>query len=96
MKDQTPENKIDTWIEKWINRKAIDENWKRFIKPKDVKPGKMYRMIKTHKKSNPARIITIGRGTAVEKLLIFIEKCLFPEVLEIDTRIQDTAIVKHN
>ena len=81
------EDKINTWIEKWISRKAIDENWKRFIKSKDVKPGKMYGMIQTHKESNPARIITSGSGTAVENLSIFVEKCLFPEVLKIDTRI---------
>ena len=30
-------------------------------------------MIKTHKKSNPARIITSGSGTAVENLSIFVE-----------------------
>ena len=66
------EDKINTWIEKWISRKAIDENWKRFIKSKDVKPGKMYGMIQTHKESNPARIITSGSGTAVKNLSIFV------------------------
>ena len=50
----------------------------------------MYRMIKTHKESNPARIISSGSDTAVENLSIFVEKCLFPEVLKIDTRMQDT------
>ena len=84
------EDKINTWIEKWISQKAIDENWKRFTKPKYVKPGKMYGMIKTHKESNPARIITSGSGKAVENLSIFVEKCLFSEVLKIDTRMQDT------
>ena len=48
------EDKINTWIEKWISHKAIDENCKRLIKQKDVKPGKMYGMIKNHKESNPA------------------------------------------
>ena len=33
----------------------------------------MYRMIKTHKESNPARIITIGSGIAVENVSIFVE-----------------------
>ena len=50
----------------------------------------MYGLIKTPKESNPARIITSGSGTATENLSIFVEKCLFPEVLKIDTRIQDT------
>ena len=81
------EDKINTWIEKWISQKAIDENWKRFTKPKYVKPGKMYGMIKTHKESNPARIITSGSGTTVKNLPIFVEKCLFPKVLKKDTRI---------
>ena len=81
-------NKINKWIENWKSRKAIDEDWKRFMKLKDVKPGKMYRMIKTHKESNPVRIIS--SGTAVGNLFIFIEKCLFPKVLKIDTRIHDT------
>ena len=40
------EDKINVWIEKWISRKAIDKNWKRFIKSKDVKPGKMCGTIK--------------------------------------------------
>ena len=57
---------------------------------KNVKPGKMYRMIKTHKESNPVRMISCGIGTAVENLSIFIGKCLFPGVLKIDTRIHDT------
>ena len=43
---------------------------------KDVKPGKMYGMIKTHKQSNRARIITSGSGTVVGNLSIFAEKCL--------------------
>ena len=50
----------------------------------------MYGLIKTPKESNPARIITSGSGTAAENLSIFVEKCLFAEVLKIDTKIQDT------
>ena len=84
------EDKINTWIGKWISRKAIDKNLKRVIEPKNVKPGKTYGMIKTHKESNPARIIRSGSETAVENLPIFVENCPFPEVLKIDTSIQDT------
>ena len=84
------EDKTNTWIEKWISRKATNEDWKRFIKLKDVKPGKMYGMIKTHKENNPARIITSGSGTAVDDPSILGEKYLFLEVLKIGTRIQDT------
>ena len=56
----------------------------------------MYRMIKTHKESNNARIITSGSGTAVENLSIFFEKCLFSKVLKIDSRIKFTQHVEHN
>ena len=55
---KTFKDKVNLWIEKWISRKAIDKNQKRFIKPMDVKPGKIYGMIKTHKETNPERIIT--------------------------------------
>ena len=72
--------------------KVIDKNLKQFIKLKDLKPGKMFGMVKTHKESNPTIIITSGRETTVKKLPIFVEKCLFQNVLKIDTRIQDTNI----
>ena len=49
----------------------------------------MYGMIKTHKENNPARIITSGSRTTVENLSIFVKKCLFLEVLKIDTRVWD-------
>lgn len=39
---------------------------------------------------NPTRIIASCGRTAVENLLIFVEKCLFPDVLKVDTRMQDT------
>ena len=57
------------------------------LKPKDGKPGKMYRMINTCNYRNSARIIT---RTAFKKPSIFIEKCLFTKYLRIGTRIQDT------
>ena len=44
-----------------------------------------------HKVNNPVRVITSGRGTAVENLSIFVERCLYPEVLKIESRIQDTS-----
>ena len=61
-----------------------------FYQNRDAKPGKMYGMIKTHKTSNPARVITSGCGTAVENISIFVEKYLYKEVQHIDTQIKDT------
>ena len=37
----------------------------------------MYGNIKTHKMKNPARVITSGCSTAVESLLIFVERKLY-------------------
>ena len=51
----------------------------------------MYGLVKTHKVNNPVRVTTSGCGTAVENLSIFVERCLYPEVLKIESRIQDTS-----
>ena len=32
-----------------------------------------------------------GRGTSVENLSIFVEKCLFPELFKTETGVQDTS-----
>ena len=49
-----------------------------------------------HKVSNPVRVITSGCGTVVENLSIFVERCLYPEVLKIESRIQDTSEMLNN
>ena len=41
------------------------------------KPGKMYGDIKTHKISNPARVITSGFSTAVDFLFVFVVNELY-------------------
>ena len=51
----------------------------------------MYGLVKTHKADSPVRVITSGCGTVVENLSIFFGKCLFPEVLKIENRVQDTS-----
>ena len=50
----------------------------------------MYGLIKTHKVGNPVRVITSGCGTAIENLSIFVGKCLYSEVLKIESRVKDT------
>ena len=57
-------------------------------------PGKMYGLVKTHKVDNPVRVTTSGCGTAIENLSIFVEECLYSEVLEIDSKVKDTSFVK--
>ena len=49
----------------------------------------MYGNIKTHKADNPARVITSGCNTAVEHLLIFIEKVIYGIASELLSRIKD-------
>ena len=83
--------KVNLWIQKWTENKVLDKSWSKFIEPSFVAPGKMYGLVKTHKADNPVRVITSGCGTAVENLSIFVEKCLFPEVLKIESRVQDTS-----
>ena len=51
----------------------------------------MYGLIKTHKASNPVRVINIGCGTVIENLSIFVEKCLHSEDLKIESRVKDTS-----
>ena len=51
----------------------------------------MYGLVKTHKVGNPVRVITSGCGTAKENLSIFVEKCLYSEVLKIESRVKDTS-----
>ena len=50
----------------------------------------MYGLIKTHKGTNPSRVITSGCGTAIEFLSIFVENYSYKEVDKINSRIKDT------
>ena len=51
----------------------------------------MYGLIKTHKVGNPVRVITSGCGAATENVSIFVEKCLYSEILKIQKRVKDTS-----
>ena len=44
----------------------------------------MYDLIKMQKVGNPVRVITSGSCIAIENLSIFVEKCLYSEVLKIE------------
>ena len=50
----------------------------------------MYGNIKSHKSDNPARVIASGCNTAVEHLLILVEKVLYGIASELPSRIKDT------
>ena len=83
--------KVNLWIQKWTENNVLDKSWGEFIELSFAAPGKMYGLVKAHKADNPVRVITSGCGTVVENLSIFVEKCLFPEFLKIESRVQDTS-----
>ena len=83
--------KVTLWNKKWKENKILDNSWCRFIETSHANPGKMYALFKTHKVGNPARVTTSGCDTAIENLSIFVEKCLYSEVLEIKSRVKDTS-----
>ena len=70
--DPSPEfkQKVNNWLDKWAGK--ITEEWKKFITPSNSSTGKMYGMVKTHKKDNPVRVITSGCNTAVELKKLYI------------------------
>ena len=72
------------WIEKRKRNGVLNDSWSRFIKPSNSTPGKMYGLVKTHKEGNPVRV-------SIENLSIFVGKCLYFEVLNIECRVQDTS-----
>ena len=51
----------------------------------------MHGNVKTHKESNPVRVIRSGCNTAVENLFIFVENALFQSASELPPRIKDTC-----
>ena len=75
---------------KWEDLRVFDKKWASYIKSNYCKPGSMYGLSQMHKENNPVRVITSGRGTAIEYLSIFVEKYLYREVNKIDFRIIDT------
>ena len=77
--------------QKWKQNKVLDNSWRRFIKISHANAGKMYCLIKTHKVGNPIRVITSDCGTAIENLSLFVEKCLYSEVLKLESRVKYTS-----
>ena len=51
----------------------------------------MYGLVKSHQEGKLVRVITSGCGTAIENLSIFVEKCLYSEILNTECRVQDTS-----
>ena len=70
---------------------VLDNGWYRFIETSHANPGKMYVLIKTHKVGNLVRLITSGCGTVIACLYIFVEKCLYSEILKIESRVKDSS-----
>ena len=87
----TSSERVNLWIQKSTRNNVLCKTWQKFIEPSHVTPGKMCGLVKTHKVNNLVRVITSDYATAVENLSIFVERCLYPEVLKIKSRIQDTS-----
>ena len=79
---------MNNWLNKWPEK--ITEEWKKYITPNNASAGKMYGMVKTHKNGNPARVITNGFDTAIEKRSILVEKTLYPIADNLPSKIKDT------
>ena len=59
---------IQNWLEKW-KKWGLSDEWIKFVTSNEVPhPGTSYPLIKTHKPSNPAWVITSGCGTPTENL----------------------------
>ena len=80
--------KVNNWLEKWSDH-TTDE-WKEFIRPDNCNAGKMYSMVKTHKVDNPVHVTTSGCNTLFEKLLILVEKTLYPLTDRLNSKVKDT------
>ena len=57
---------------------------------KDATTGKIYVNVKTHKISNPTRVISSGCNKAIENLSIFVENIFYGISSELPSRIKDT------
>ena len=79
------------WCNKWLARGEITEDLAGSIANENVKPGKAFGTIKTHKKGNPLRLITSCRGTAIENLSAFTDFYLKPLSHALPSFIKDTT-----
>ncbi len=72
--DPSPETSLE--IEQWINKwkpMGLSAKWIKFItNTNNTHPGINYRLIKTHKADNSARVITSGCNTPTENQFIFV------------------------
>ena len=84
------EEKLNSWILKWTSKGVINNNWKRFITPANLTPGKMYGLVKPHKVNNLVRVITSGCNTAIESFSIYIEHVLFELSVGMPSIIKDS------
>ena len=82
---------IDKWVDKW-KPWGLSDKWIEFITENtNAHPGVNYRLIKTHKVNNPARVITSGCGTPTANLSLFVEKYCKVVVDSISCRVRDTS-----
>ena len=65
------QHKVNNWTKSWEHNLTKEEI--RWINKKDIKSGKVYANVETHKENNPYRFIVSAKGTAIENLDHWIE-----------------------
>ena len=68
-----------------------DKIKQKFIEPSNIIPRTMQDLFKIHKNINFVSFIASGCGTPAENLSIIVEICLFFEVFQAESRIQDES-----
>ena len=92
---QNPSNdytsQIESWANKWINKKAIPETILKFVVNRKATLAKAKGLIKSHKEGNPTPLLLSGCNTAIENLSIFVDYYLTPLAKKLPSFIQDST-----
>ena len=91
-KDPTPSFSIliNKKISELVKANLIPHQISKFLRPKNVKPGSFYLLIKVHKENNPGRPIISGIDTPTEKLSLVIDHCIKHIPPRLPSYIKDT------
>ena len=82
---------ITQWSARWLEKSQINEEIANWVINGNVKPGKAFGTIKTHKQGNPLWLITSCCGTAIENLSAVTEFYLKPLAQNLPSFVKDTT-----
>jgi hypothetical protein len=83
--------KVKKWCEKWLREGHISPKIADWLTDIEPRPGTAFGNVKTHKQSNPLRLITSCCDTAIERLSAFTEFFLQPLAQKLPSFIKDTT-----